>query len=43
MTQLLGTARDLARTGLAVTVVLALAVGITAARVLSSADRSPTP
>ena len=45
MTQLLGqlggTARELARTGLALTVVLGLALGITVARALSSADRGP--
>ena len=45
MTQLLGelsgTARGLARTGLAVTVVLGLALGITVARALSFADSRP--
>lgn len=47
MTQLLGelggTARGLARTGVAVTVVLALALGITVARVLSPAEGRPSP
>ena len=37
--QLGGTARGLARTGLVFTVVLGLALGITVARALSSADR----
>lgn len=47
MTQLLGelggAARGLARTGLAVTVVLALALGITVARALSSSERAHNP
>ncbi|HEX2877088.1 MAG TPA: hypothetical protein VHP33_37815 [Polyangiaceae bacterium] len=47
MTHLLGelggTARDFARTGLAVTVVLALALGITVARALSPEERGPSP
>lgn len=47
MTHLLGelggTARGLARTGVAVTVVLALALGITVARVLSPAESRSSP